>query len=258
MQISPEYTTQIQHDSKKGTTILGMICENGNAVVIACDSRATVGHIIADKKTFKLHKLSENIYCGGAGTGADLVFASDYIATKLNMHRLHTGRMPTVKTAVTLYKRHLFDYMGYIGCYLTLGGYDHEGAHLYVVDATGLAYQCMYYTEGSGRIGAQPILMNGWRIDLTKEEAMKLAIDAIAGGMFNDMGSGGVVNVCCIDKNGYEERLEAYNPSDRQFRNPDFKGFPQTVEMVSCETITFDRDEDDVQQQNDERLMELE
>ena len=257
MQISPNYTRSLNCEYKKGTTILGMICENGNAIVIACDSRASAGHIVADKKAFKLHKLADNIYCGGAGTAADLTFASDFIQTKLSLHKLTTGRMPTVKTAVTLYKRHLFNYGGHIGCYLTLGGYDHEGAHLYVVDATGLAYQCMYYTEGSGRIGAQPILQNGWRIDLTKEEAMKLAVEAIEGGMFNDMGSGGVCNVCCIDKNGYEEHLEISNPSERQFRNPDFKGFPDKLEMVSCETITFDRDDDEIQE-NQERLMELE
>ena len=258
MQISGEYKREIPN-LKKGTTILGIICESGNAVVIAADSRSTGGHVVAEKRCDKIHRLGPNISCGGAGTAADLHHASNYIATKLNMHRLTTGRLPTVKTAMTLYKRHLFKYGGNVGCYLTLGGYDHTGAHLYVLDATGMAFECMYYTEGSGRIGALPILSTGWRYDMTKEEAVQLAIESIKGGMFNDMGSGGLVNVGIHDKNGYEARMHIYDSLHRQFTNPDFKGFPHQLELVSCETIKFDHDEDEEDQhQNDEQLMELE
>lgn len=258
MEISTSYSSSILDHVKTGTTILGMIVENGNAIIIAADSRATMDHVVAEKACMKLHKLASNIYCGGAGTAADLEHASCYIQTKLNIHRLTTGRIPTVKTAVTMYKRHLFQYGGHIGCYLTVGGYDHTGAHLYCVDATGLTFETMYVAEGSGKIGCQPILTDGWRANMTREEGVALATEGILGGIYNDMGSGGRVNLLIIDKNGVEERLCISNPNTRKFRNPQFNGFPKQLQLLSCETVKFEREEEEQEVGNDERLMELE
>jgi 20S proteasome subunit beta 2 len=54
--------------TKTGTTIVGLITKD--AVILAADTRATAGSIVADKNCEKLHKLSPNIYAAGAGTAA--------------------------------------------------------------------------------------------------------------------------------------------------------------------------------------------
>jgi 20S proteasome subunit beta 2 len=54
--------------TKTGTTIVGLICKD--AVILAADTRATAGSIVADKNCEKLHYLTPNIYCAGAGTAA--------------------------------------------------------------------------------------------------------------------------------------------------------------------------------------------
>ncbi|BFU20706.1 proteasome subunit beta type 7-B precursor, putative [Entamoeba histolytica HM-1:IMSS-B] len=253
--IATSYVNDKTKFLKTGTTICGLVCDKGQTVVLACDSRATVGPIVADKACMKLHKLAPNIYCGGAGTAADLTHATNFIATKLGVHRFTIGQMPRVDTAVTMLKRHLFPYGGHIGAYLVVGGYDYTGAHLWGVYADGSTSQHNYYSLGSGSIAATTMLDDQWNENLTREEGVKLATQAILAGIFNDMGSGGRVNVCVIDKNGVEEKLNIEHPNDRKFKNPDFKGFPKKLEILKKTVIPIEHEEEDFK---DQKQMELE
>ena len=54
-----------------GTTIVGVLCPKAGAVILAADTRATNGELVADKRCEKIHRLAPNIYCCGAGTAAD-------------------------------------------------------------------------------------------------------------------------------------------------------------------------------------------
>ena len=80
---------------------------------------------MCDKACEKIHKISDNIYCCGAGTAADtqqvtgevlllascntkLVFAPDMVASQLELHRMSTGRQSRVGTALAMLKQFLF------------------------------------------------------------------------------------------------------------------------------------------------------
>lgn len=54
---------------KTGTTIVGIVCVDG--IVLASDTRASAGSLVAEKFCQKLHHMAPNIYCAGAGTAAD-------------------------------------------------------------------------------------------------------------------------------------------------------------------------------------------
>ena len=69
--------------TKTGTTIVGLCFEGG--VVLAADTRATAGSIVADKNCLKLHVLSPNMWCAGAGTAADLQHVTNHMAAKLKL-----------------------------------------------------------------------------------------------------------------------------------------------------------------------------
>ena len=55
---------------KTGTTIVGI--QTRNAIILAADTRATEGTVVADTRCEKVHQLSKNVWCCGAGTSADL------------------------------------------------------------------------------------------------------------------------------------------------------------------------------------------
>ena len=64
---------QLPQAMKTGTTIVGVVYNDG--VVLAADTRATAGNVVADKQCQKIHYMAPNIMCCGAGTAVG--FCSD-------------------------------------------------------------------------------------------------------------------------------------------------------------------------------------
>lgn len=89
-----------------GTTIVGVLYKDG--VVLGADTRATEGPIVADKNCSKIHYLADNMYCCGAGTAADTEMTTNLISSRMEMHRLNTGRQVRVVTAMQALKQMLF------------------------------------------------------------------------------------------------------------------------------------------------------
>lgn len=183
---------------KTGTTIAGVVYKDG--IVLGADTRATEGMVVADKNCSKIHFISPNIYCCGAGTAADTDMTTQLISSNLELHSLSTGRLPRVVTANRMLKQMLFRYQGYIGAALVLGGVDVTGPHLYSIYPHGSTDKLPYVTMGSGSLAAMAVFEDKFRPDMEEEEAKKLVSEAIAAGIFNDLGSGSNIDLCVISK----------------------------------------------------------
>lgn len=183
---------------KTGTTIVGIVYKDG--VILGADTRATEDTTVADKNCSKIHYLSENMYCCGAGTAADTEMTTLSISSQLELHKLNTGRSVRVGTAKQLIKQLLFRYQGYIGAALVLGGVDVTGPHLFSIHPHGSSDTLPYTCMGSGSLAAMAVLESNWKPQLSEEEGKFLVRDAIAAGIFNDLGSGSNVDVCVIRK----------------------------------------------------------
>ncbi|KAI9722424.1 MAG: proteasome core particle subunit beta 2 [Chrysothrix sp. TS-e1954] len=217
-----------------GTTIVGCLYDGG--VVIAADTRATSGPIVADKNCEKLHYISPQIWCAGAGTAADTEFTTALISSNLELHSLSTGRPPRVVTCMTMLKQHLFRYQGYIGAYLVVAGVDPTGAHLFTVHAHGSTDKLPYVTMGSGSLAAMSVFETQWTPGMSKEAAVKLASEAIQAGIFNDLGSGSNVDVAVIEK-GKTTLLRNYiKPNEREKKARDYR-FKQGTTAVLAERV---------------------
>ena len=196
-----------------GTTIVGCLFDGG--VVIAADTRATSGPIVADKVRLssnscspidanksknceKLHYIAPQIWCAGAGTAADTEFTTAIIASNLELHALSTGRKPRVVTCMTMLKQYLFRHQGHIGAYLVVAGVDPTGSHLFTVHAHGSTDKLPYVTMGSGSLAAMSVFETQWKSELSREDAVKLCANAIEAGIWNDLGSGSNVDVAVI------------------------------------------------------------
>jgi 20S proteasome subunit beta 2 len=169
-------------------------------IQIAADTRATSGSIVADKNCEKLHYISPQIWCAGAGTAADTEFTTAIISSNLELHALSTARKPRVVTCMTMLKQHLFRYQGHIGAYLVVAGVDPTGTHLFTVHAHGSTDKLPYVTMGSGSLAAMSVFETKWKPDLTEAAAVELCSQAIQAGIFNDLGSGSNVDVAVITK----------------------------------------------------------
>merc|ERR1719293_268127 len=141
---------------KTGTTICGIQLKD--AVVLAADTRATEGPMVADKNCQKLHFISNNIYCAGAGTAADLEHTTQLMESQMELLRMAMKTQPRVCTVVRRLSSMLFKYQGYVGCALVLGGVDFTGPHLYQIYPHGSTDTLSFATMGSGSLAAMTVL----------------------------------------------------------------------------------------------------
>jgi len=219
---------------KSGTTICGVQLKD--CVVLAADTRATEGPMVADKNCEKLHFIASNVYCAGAGTAADLEHTTQIMESQMELLRLATGTQPRVCTVVRRLSQMLFKYQGYIGCALVLGGVDVAGPHLYQIYPHGSTDMLPFTSMGSGSLCAMSILESEYREDMTVEQGKELVSKAILAGIFNDLGSGGNVDVCVITKDGGTIFRNHLKPNERKFKK-EYKGFPKGTTPVLKEDI---------------------
>jgi len=216
---------------KTGTTIVGLIFKNG--VVLGADTRATEGSIVCDKNCEKIHFISKYIWCCGAGTSADTENVTGLIASQLEIMRLASGQEPRVQTACTRLKQRLFRYQGYVSAALVLGGVDATGAHLYTVYPHGSTDKLPYATMGSGSLAAMAVFEQGYRDELEEKDAIDLVDAAVQAGIWNDLGSGGNVDICVITKDRVEMKRNYRTPNERLYRRKAGYAFPRgTTEII--------------------------
>ncbi|PVU98091.1 hypothetical protein BB560_002108 [Smittium megazygosporum] len=222
--------------TKTGTTIVGLIYKDG--VVLGADTRATAGSIVADKNCAKIHYISKNIYCCGAGTAADTEFTTNMISSKLTLHELNSRRGIRVATAMTLLKQHLFGYQGHIGAALIIGGVDALGPHLYTVYPHGSTDKLPFVTMGSGSLAAMSMFESRYKSNMEREEAIQLVNDAIEAGIFNDLGSGSNVDVCVITKDKVDYLRNYNKPNPRVSKLKNYK-FNRGTTAILSETVKY-------------------
>lgn len=225
-----------------GTTIVGLIYKDG--VVLGADTRATEGPIVADKNCEKIHYISDHIRCCGAGTAADTEFVTNLISSNIQLHELNTRKRARVVTAMTLLKQRLFQYQGYIGAALVLGGYDSTGPQLFTIAPHGSTDKLPYVTMGSGSLAAMSVFESRWRPDMEvrgttdaqEADAIALVVDAIESGIFNDLGSGSNVDVCVIREKTTQMLRNYRKPNERVHKEQDYK-FPRGTTAWTKEQI---------------------
>lgn len=137
------------------------------------------------------------------------------ISSQLELHRLSTSRIVPVPCAATLLKQYLFRYQGHVSAALVLGGVDSQGPHIYSIHPHGSTDRVPYATMGSGSLAAMSVFESRWKPDMELEEGKKLVRDAIAAGIFNDLGSGSNVDLCVIKK-GSVDYLRGYELSNQK------------------------------------------
>jgi len=225
---------------KTGTTIVGLIYKYG--VVLGADTRATSGSIVADKNCEKIHYIASNIYCCGAGTAADTENTTGLISSQLELHRLATGREPRVVTAKTMLQQMLFRYQGHISAALILGGVDVTGPSLYTVYPHGSTDNLPYVTMGSGSLAAMAVFEANYKANMEKEEAIKVVHAAVCSGIFNDLGSGGNVDIVVLNR-GKTEVLRNYDrPTPRKFSNKNAYNFPRgTTPILNASVVPISK-----------------
>ncbi|XP_036417901.1 proteasome subunit beta type-10 [Colossoma macropomum] len=232
---------------KTGTTIAGMIFKDG--VILGADTRATDDMVVADKNCMKIHYIAPNIYCCGAGVAADAEIITQMMSSNIELHSLSTGRPPLVVTVTRQLKQMLFRYQGHIGSSLIVGGVDVDGPQLYSIFPHGSYDKLPFLTMGSGAAAAVSVFEDRFKAKMELEEAKQLMRDAIAAGIFCDLGSGSNVDLCVITEKGVNYLRGYDQPSQKGQREGSYRYKPGTTPVLTktVTPLTLDIVEESVQ-----------
>jgi len=190
-----------------GTTTLAFVF--GSGVLIAVDSRASMGSYIGSGTVKKVIEISRYLLGTMAGGAADCSFWERNLALQTRLHELRQGKRISVAAASKLLANTVY---GYRGMGLSMGtmiaGWDEvKGPTLYYIDNDGTRLKGQRFSVGSGATYAYGVLDGGYRNDLTVQEAVELGKRAIYHATHRDAYSGGTINVYCIQKDGWTKHF---------------------------------------------------
>ncbi len=189
---------------KTGTTTLGIVCKD--CVVLASESKSTLGYLIASKTTQKIYQVDDKMAITTAGGSGDAQALVRLLKAEINIYKLSRNSKITVNATATLLSNILQSARWYpYWAMLVLGGVDKDGYHVYSIDPLGGSEPDNFTATGSGSPMAYGVLEDGFKIDLPREEGIRLAVRAVRSARERDIFSGGTdIVVAVIDKNGFQ------------------------------------------------------
>eukprot|EP01025_Chloroclados_australasicus_P005140 TRINITY_DN11464_c0_g1_i1.p2 TRINITY_DN11464_c0_g1~~TRINITY_DN11464_c0_g1_i1.p2 ORF type:complete len:249 (+),score=14.55 TRINITY_DN11464_c0_g1_i1:87-833(+) len=187
-----------------GTTTLGFIFQGG--VIIAVDSRATMGSYISSQTVKKVIEINPYLLGTMAGGAADCQFWQRYLGMRCRLFELNNGKRITVRAASKILGNIMFSYRGRgLSMGTMVAGWDNSGPGLYYCDSDGQRTKGKIFSVGSGSLYAYGVLDAGYHWDLGVEEAVELGRRSIYHATFRDTASGGTVSVYHVTKEGWKK-----------------------------------------------------
>jgi 20S proteasome subunit beta 5 len=185
-----------------GTTTLGFVFQGG--VVIAVDSRSTMGSYIASQSVKKVIEINPYLLGTMAGGAADCSFWERELGRQCRLFELRNKERISVSSASKILANIMFAYRGYgLSMGTMIAGWDKTGPRLFYVDNDGTRLKGVKFSVGSGSMYAYGVLDSGYRYDLTVDEALDLGRRSIYHATYRDAYSGGTVNVYHIQQTGW-------------------------------------------------------
>lgn len=188
-----------------GTTTLGFVFDGG--VLLAVDSRASMGSYINSGAVKKVIKISKYLLGTMAGGAADCSYWERNLAFQTRVHELREGKRISVAAASKLLANTVYNYRNYgLSMGVNVAGWDEElGPSLYYIDNDGTRLKGDMFSCGSGSTYAYGVLDTEYRKDLTIPEAIALGKKAIYHATNRDAYSGAIINVFCITADGWTQ-----------------------------------------------------
>jgi proteasome beta subunit len=190
--ITSEAAAAVPH----GTTVLGLIYADG--VLVAGDRRATSGYTIADetmRKVFAADDYSAIAIAGAAGMAVEMV---RLFQLELEHYEKLTGDRLSLegkanRLAQLIRQNFPLAMQGLVVVPL-FGGFDErrDAGRLFYYDATGGRWEeDDYQATGSGSQPAKNSLKKRWREGLDRDEAIRVAVEALLDASEDDVATGG-------------------------------------------------------------------
>ena len=198
---------------KSSTSLVGIICKEG--VVMGGDRRVTAGTIVISKKEPKVVKINDYLVLSWTGGAADAFLSQKVIAAELKLKELKTKSRPTIKEAANLIGMMLYknirtpSMIPHIVGTLVGGFNEDSSTELYTIEPAGGVYKVEDYDANfsSGMPYILGLLERQYKKDMSIEEGIELAKEALKSSTQRDVASGNGIDVFTITKDGIKHAV---------------------------------------------------
>jgi len=205
----------------EATTVLALTWSDG--VLMAGDRRATAGNIIAHRRVRKVYPSDEYSAVAISGTAGMAVELIKLFQTELEHYEKIEGARLSLEGKANYLARMIrgnlaLAFQGLVVIPLFCGfDADQAAGRLFSFDVVGGRYdELSYATTGSGGAEAKSFLKSEWKEDLTREDALSMAVEALVAAAEEDAATGGpdikrgiYPNVVIVTAEGVEEIEDA-------------------------------------------------
>ncbi|HVE97753.1 MAG TPA: proteasome subunit beta [Mycobacteriales bacterium] len=185
-----------QVEAPHGTTIVAVT--SAASVVMAGDRRATMGMTIAQRDIEKVFQADEYSCVGIAGTAGIAIEMVRLFQVELEHYEKLEGSTLSLEGKAnrlsTMIRGNLGMAMQGLAVVPLFAGWDLEGdlGRIFSYDVTGGRYEeYSYHSVGSGSLHARGALKKRYREDMTSEETIKIAVEALYDAADEDAATGG-------------------------------------------------------------------
>jgi proteasome beta subunit len=207
---------------KTGTTILGIVCKDG--VIMAADRQTTAGNMVVKKNKQKSVKINDYLVFSAAGVVSDIQRTAKLLSAELKLKELKSRSRPTIKQAANLLATITYSQIrqpsmvpSMVGT--LIAGFNEDGStELYTIEPAGSVIKVDDYDAnfGSGMQFVIGLLERQYKKDLSIQEGIELAKEALKSSTQRDIGSGYGIDIFTITKEGIKKVVE-------QEINPEYK-----------------------------------
>jgi proteasome beta subunit len=180
----------------EATTVLALRWSDG--VLMAGDRRATAGNVIAHRRVKKVYPADDRSAVAISGTAGMAVELTKLFQTELEHYEKIEDTRLSLDGKANFLARMVrgnlpLAFQGLVVVPLFCGYDEREGAgKLYSYDVVGGRYdEEDYATTGSGGAEARAFLKSVWREGLARDEAVRLALEALVAAAEEDAATGG-------------------------------------------------------------------
>jgi proteasome beta subunit len=179
-----------------GTTVLALRYRDG--VVMAGDRQASEGYQVASRRIEKIYKSDELSGVGIAGAAGPAMEMARLFQTELEHYEKVEGDNLSLEGKANklsqMIRMNLPAAMQGLVVVPIFAGFDMKtgSGRIFKYDITGGKYEDTdYYAQGSGGKDARDSLKKRWKRDLPREEALRVALEALLDAADEDLGTGG-------------------------------------------------------------------
>ena len=187
-----------------GATTVGVTFKDG--VILASEKRVSYGYLIVSKTGKKVFKISDHIGAACAGLVSDMQVLIREVSAYGNLFDLDVGRPISVRAAAKLMSNLLFSRrLAPLITQTIVAGVDGEGPSLYSLDPLGSVLPDKYTVVGSGTEIAMGVVEEGFKDNMSADEAKELVVRAMKSAVSRDIMSGDGIDFLIITKDGIQE-----------------------------------------------------